>query len=263
MLCAAAESRVAAAPKSKPLSRRAIAAVDEAVEAEMQRQQLVGVAIGIVREGAVVLTKGYGFADFENQVPVTTQTVFNWASNSKPLTAMAAMQLVQKKKLDLDADVRKYVPEFAPQGPPITVRQLMCHQSGLPHWTNGRVVPSPDLDAEAMESIDPLVTVRRFSQTPLLFEPGSRFSYSSYGYILLSAVIEQAGRESFYVQIEKRIARPLGLESLQLDMAENHADWAVGYTRNQGSRLGGPAGRDSGRPGAGLRPRLEGRSGRV
>ncbi len=169
------------------------------------------------------------------------------------------MQLVQKKKLDLDADVRKYVSEFAPQGPPITVRQLMCHQSGLPHWTNGRVVPSPDLDAEAMASIDPLVTVRRFSQTPLLFEPGSRFSYSSYGYILLSAVIEQAGGESFYVQIAKRIARPLGLESLQLDMVENHADWAVGYTRNKGTRSGRPIGRNSRWTGAGLRPRLEGR----
>jgi CubicO group peptidase (beta-lactamase class C family) len=248
VLCTAVESPVAAAPKSKPLSRRAIAAVDEAVEAEMQRQQLVGVAIGIIRDGVVVLTKGYGFADFENQVPVTTRTVFNWASNSKPLTAVAAMQLVQEKKLDLDADVRKYVSEFAPHGPPITVRQLLCHQSGLPHWANGRVVPSPDLDAEAMESIDPRVTVRRFSQTPLLFEPGSRFSYSSYGYILLSAAIEQAGGESFYVQIEKRIARPLGLESLQLDMAENHADWAVGYTRAKvrvlrGQSVGTPVGR--------------------
>ena len=154
VLCTAAESRVAAAPKSKPLSEeRTVATIDEAVEAEMQRQQLVGVAIGIIRDGTIVLTKGYGFADFENQVPVTTQTVFNWESNSKPLTAVAAMQLVQKKKLDLDADVRKYMSEFAPHGPPITVRQLLCHQSGLPHWTNGRVVPSPDLDAEAMESI--------------------------------------------------------------------------------------------------------------
>ena len=96
MLVAAA----AAGQKPKPLSKDSVAAVDEAVDAEMQRQQLVGVAVGIIRHGEVVLTKGYGFTDAENQIPVTKQTVFNWASNCKPLTAVAAMQLVQKGKLD-------------------------------------------------------------------------------------------------------------------------------------------------------------------
>ena len=235
-ICAALCATTASAQqtKKKPLSKELIAAVDEAVDAEMQRQQLVGVAVGIINHGEVVLTKGYGFADWENQVPVTTQTVFNWASNCKPLTAVAAMQLVQKKKLDLDVDIRKYVPEFSPNGPAITVRQLLCHQSGLPHWNNGRVVPSPNLDAEALASIDPCLSIHRFSQTPLLFEPGARESYSSYGYILLSAVIERAGGESFFTQVEKRIAQPLGMESLQLDVpSANQPNWSVGYTRTK------------------------------
>jgi len=220
--------------RKKPLAEKLVAAVDEAVDAEMQRQQLVGVAVGIINHGEVVLTKGYGFADGENQIPVTTQTVFNWASNCKPLTAVAAMQLVQKKKLDLDVDIRTYVPEFSPNGPAITVRQLLCHQSGLPHWNNGRVVPSPDLDAEALASIDPCLSIRRFSETPLLFEPGARESYSSYGYILLSAVIERAGGESFFTQVEKRIAQPLRMESLQLDVpTTNQPNWSVGYTRTK------------------------------
>jgi CubicO group peptidase (beta-lactamase class C family) len=227
----ARDATAAAGPKTKPLSQDSVAAVDDAVNAEMQRQQLVGVAIGIIRHGEVVLTKGYGFADAENQLPVTAQTVFNWASNCKPLTAVAAMQLVQKGKLELDVDVRKYVPEFSPSGPAITVRQLLCHQSGLPHWNNGRVVPSANLDADALASIDPLMSVRRFGESPLLFEPGARFSYSSYGYILLSAVIERAGGESFFTQIDKRIARPLRMASLQLDTAASQENWAVGYTR--------------------------------
>ena len=239
-ICGALDAAAAAAQRPKPLSKRLVAAVDEAVDAEMQRQQLAGVAIGVIRDGAVVLTRAYGYADVENQVPVTTQTVFNWASNCKPLTAVAAMQLVQKKKLELDVDVRQYVPEFSPNGPAITVRQLLCHQSGLPHWNNGRVVPSADLDAEALASIDPLMTLRRFSETPLLFEPGARESYSSYGYILLSAVIERAGGESFYTQIEKRIARPLGMESLQLDTSESQPNWAVGYTRTKVRIVGQP-----------------------
>ena len=234
------EASTPAAPKPKPLSRDSVAAVDEAVNAEMQRQQLVGVAIGIIRHGEVILTKGYGFADAENQVPVTKQTVFNWASNCKPLTAVAAMQLVQKRKLDLDLDVRKYVPEFSPNGPAITVRQLLCHQSGLPHWNNSRIVPSANFDADAQTSIDPLMTVRRFSESSLLFEPGARMSYSSYGYILLSAVIERAGGESFFTQIEKRIGRPLGMASLQLDTEAGHENWAVGYTRTKVRVAGQP-----------------------
>jgi serine beta-lactamase-like protein LACTB len=246
-ICLVLAAAAAAGPKTKPLSQESVAAVNGAVEAEMQRQQLVGVAIGIIRHGEVVLTRGYGFADAENQIPVTTQTVFNWASNCKPLTAVAAMQLVQKGKLDLDADVRKYVPEFSPNGPPITVRQLLCHQSGLPHWNNGRVVPSANFDPDAEASIDPLMSVRRFGESPLLFEPGSRMSYSSYGYILLSAVIERAGGESFFTQIEKRIAKPLKMKSMQLDTATSQENWAVGYTRAKvrvaGQPLSTPIGR--------------------
>jgi CubicO group peptidase (beta-lactamase class C family) len=242
------DAAAAAGQKPKPLSKDSVAAVDEAVDAEMQRQQLVGVAVGIIRHGEVVLTKGYGFADAENQIPVSKQTVFNWASNCKPLTAVAALQLVQKGKLDQDLDVRKYVPEFSPNGPAVTVRQLLCHQSGLPHWNNGRVVPSANFDADAQSSIDPLMTVRRFSESPLLFEPGARASYSSYGYILLSAVIERAGGESFFTQIEKRIGRPLGMASLQLDTEASQENWAVGYSRTKvgviaGQRISTPIGR--------------------
>jgi CubicO group peptidase (beta-lactamase class C family) len=243
LACVALCATTVWAQQAKPLSKKLVAAVDEAIDAEMQRQQLVGVAVGIINHGEVVLTKGYGFADGENQVPVTTQTVFNWASNCKPLTAVAAMQLVQKKKLDLDVDIRKYVPEFSPNGPAITVRQLLCHQSGLPHWNNGRVVSAPDLDAEALASIDPCLSIRRFSETPLLFEPGARESYSSYGYILLSAVIERAGGESFFTQVEKRIAQPLGMDSLQLDVpTANQPNWSVGYTRTKAHIRVGVAG---------------------
>lgn len=224
--------------KSSSLPPQVVALVDEAVMVEMQRQQLVGVAIGVIQHGRVVLTKGYGYADFENQVPVTTQTVFNWASNSKPLAAVAAMQLVEKNKLDLDADIRKYVPEFPYKGMPITARQLLCHQSGLPHWKNGRVVPTQD-GQPPTDSLDPIVNLGRFSESPLLFPPGGRMSYSSYGYILLSAAIQRAGQEPFPTQIQKRIATPLGMKSLQLDvMHTNQANWAVGYTRSVRVRKG-------------------------
>ena len=86
------------------------AVVDAAVEQEMKRQKVVGVALGIIRDGHVVYSKGYGFEDREAQLHVTTKTMFRWASISKPLTAIAAMQLVERGKLDLDTDVRTFLP---------------------------------------------------------------------------------------------------------------------------------------------------------
>src|SRR5690606_10775158 len=112
------------------------AAVDRAVEAEMERQELVGVAVGVIQGGKVVYLQGYGLADREKQTPVTTKSVFNWASNSKPFAAVLAMQLAEKKKLDLDADVRDYVPEFPDKRARITARHLLDHQSGIPHYGN-------------------------------------------------------------------------------------------------------------------------------
>ena len=220
---------------STALPPRTVALIDRAVENEMERQQLVGVAIGVIKGGRVVLTKGYGLADREQRQPVTRETVFNWASNTKPMAAVLAMQLVEKKRLDLDADVRKYVPEFEATDGVITTRLLLCHESGLPHWNVGKAVPDDEFDPRAPVSLDPLVNLHRFNRSPLLFHPGARFSYSSYGYILLSAVLTRAGGEPFVDQIRKRIAQPLHLDSLQLDLPTNgQPDWTVGYTKHAG-----------------------------
>src|SRR5262245_7703595 len=108
------------------LSAEDAADVDEAVLGEMRKQHLVGVAVGLLHDGEIVYLKGYGLADREKRVPVDVETIFNWASNSKPLAAVAAMQLVEQGKLDLDADVRTYVPEFPAHETKITTRELLC-----------------------------------------------------------------------------------------------------------------------------------------
>lgn len=111
----------------RSLETQEAAAVDAAVEEEMKRQSVVGLALGIIQDGHIVYSKGYGFEDREAQVHVTTKTMFRWACISKPLTAIVAMQLVERGKLDLDTDVRTYVPEFPDKGVKITPRQLLCH----------------------------------------------------------------------------------------------------------------------------------------
>jgi CubicO group peptidase (beta-lactamase class C family) len=233
VLCLLPSLALAQALANHPLAPAKAAAVDEAVAAELNKQGVVGAAIGIIQNGEIVYLKGYGVADRENGTQVTAQTVFNWASNSKPLAAVAAMQLVEKRLLDLDADVRKYVPEFPDKGYVITPRHLLAHQSGIPHYTNGTIVPTKRSYPTPQPFMDPVLALDTFNQSPLLFAPGAKVSYSSYAYILLSAVVQRAGKEAFQAQIDRRIAKPLAMQSLQLDGesgAQRH--WATGYIKN-------------------------------
>jgi serine beta-lactamase-like protein LACTB, mitochondrial len=223
-----------AASASNGLPPAKAEAVDAAVRAEMERQHLVGVAVGVIEEGRIVYLKGYGLADAEKQTPVTTETAFNWASNSKPLAAVLAMQLVEQGRLDLDADVRTYVPEFPDKNVKITCRQLLCHQSGIPHYANGTLVPTIRKYAIADPWTDPVLALDKFNQSPLLFKPGERTSYSSYAYILLSAAIQRAAKTPFAELVEAKIVKPLGLRSFQLDTADAKPDWATGYQKKGG-----------------------------
>jgi CubicO group peptidase (beta-lactamase class C family) len=228
------EAAFAQSPVQMQLAPAKAMAVDKTVEAQMQKQGLIGVAVGIIREGQIVYLKGYGQSNREQSSPVTEQTIFNWASNSKPVAAVAALQLTEKKLLDLDADVRRYVPEFPDKGDVITTRQLLCHQSGIPHYSNGTIVPTEGKYSLPRPFLDPVVALDKFNQSPLVFKPGEKMEYSSYGYMLVSAVIQRAGKKPFQAQIEERIVRPLGMKSFQLDMEfEHQPHWAVGYTKDK------------------------------
>lgn len=221
-----------ATPFVDELTSTEIKAIDEAVTSEMKEQGVVGCAIGVLRNNKIVYLNGYGLANREKKIPVTNDTVFNWASNSKPLAAFRAMQLVEQGKLDLDADVRKYVPEFPKSETPILVRHLLTHQSGLPHYTNGQVVPRLKRHS-ATELNDPINSLDRFIDSPLLYKPGEKTSYSTYAYILLSAVIQRAGKEPFVTQIDQHIAKPLNLASLQTDLPDAKSNWATGYEKSK------------------------------
>ncbi len=225
-------------PIALPLAPDKAAAIDAAVQSEMQKEQVVGMAIGIIEKGQIEYLKGYGLADREKNVPVTTETMFRWASCSKSLAAIAALQLAEKGQLDLDADVRKYVPEFPDNGVKITLRHLLEHQSGIVHYSNGKVIQSKVAYKTPHPFMDPVVGLDKFKESPLLFKPGEKYSYSSYGYLLLSAVVERAGQQKFSDQVRERIAKPLGLTTLQPDfqwIKINHR--AVGYRLTNGQVL--------------------------
>lgn len=217
------------------LTGQQAAALDAAVKAEMEKQQAVGAAVGVIQHDQIIYLKGYGFADREKEIPVSDKTLFRWASVSKPLTAIAAMQLFEKGLLDLDANVRTYVPEFPDKGKPITVRQLLCHQSGIVHYQNGQVIVTEKTYTTPHPFEDVVVALDRFKESPLLHTPGEKFSYSTHGYILMSAVVERAGKQRYVDQIRERIVVPLGMTTLQPDYQwKDIPNRATGYRKENG-----------------------------
>lgn len=203
--------------KGTKLDPRIAAQVDEVIRAKIDETGAVGLAVGIIQDRRVALVETYGLANRETNKPVTRNTMFRWASCSKPVTALAAMQLVDQGRLNLDDDIRKYVPEFPQHDATITVRQLLCHQGGIVHYSNGKVIPTLVDYEKAHPFADVVVALDRFKASPLVAVPGTKYSYSTYGYILLSAVVQRAGNEPFAEQVSKRIAGPAKLKSLQPD----------------------------------------------
>ena len=225
-------------------------AVDAAVTAEMGRQKIVGAAIGIIQNSSVVYTKGYGWSDLKSHTPVTDETIFNWASNSKPLISIAALQLTQRGQLNLDKPIVSYCPNLPAQLQQITTRQLLCHQSGIPHYSNGTVIPSrKDKNSnqtfdpsEKYDELDPMNSLQRFILSPLIFESGTKTDYSSYAYVLLTAVVQSAGNEPIESQLNNRIIHRLNLTSFQLDLpADNQpSNWTQAYRITNGKPVAVP-----------------------
>ena len=192
-------------------------ALDSAAIAKAEEQELVGLAWAVVREGEPLHRGTFGFADRELNRPVDKSTLFRWASISKPLTAIVAMQLVEEDRLDLARNVREYVPEFPEKPQPINSLQLLAHQGGIVHYTNGPVIRT-EVEYEVEHPFeDVILALDTFKESPLVAEPGTKYAYTTHGSILLGAVVQRAGGEPYWKQVKDRIATPLGMKSLRPD----------------------------------------------
>jgi serine beta-lactamase-like protein LACTB, mitochondrial len=173
-----------------------------------------GASIAVMFDGRVIWSEGFGLADVEQQVAVTPRTVFRIGSVSKPLTAAALGLLVQQGKVDLDAEIQRYVPGFPRKQYPITVRQVAGHIAGIRHYRDGEFENQKHYDSV-------LEGLAIFSADSLLFEPGTRYQYSSYGWNLISAVIESASGEAFLPFMRKTVFGPVGMDHTYPEFADS------------------------------------------
>jgi CubicO group peptidase (beta-lactamase class C family) len=187
-----------------------VRAFEQFVEQTMKAQQMPGLSVAVMH-GDFRWSRGFGFADLENQVPARAESSYRMGSVSKPFTAAAVLKLAEEGKLDLDAEVQTYVPYFPKKAQPVTVRQLLAHQGGISHYRDymkeGRI-REPKNTREALAI---------FQDFDLVAEPGTAFNYSSYGYNLLGAVIEGASGKPYGEYVAENVWKPLGMTSTRMD----------------------------------------------
>lgn len=211
----------------------AIASIRALAETTFTEQELVSLSLGIVRDGQVVETIHFGHEDREKDIPASDETMYRWASISKPITALLAMQLLERGALDLERDVRDYVPEFPEKPHVVTARHLLCHQGGIVHYSNGEVIRSFRDYAEKHPFANVIHALDYFRESPLVAEPGTKYSYTTHGFMLLGAVVERAGKQPFVEQVRECLTGPIGLDSLRPDYEwESIPHRATGYRRN-------------------------------
>ncbi|HVG44040.1 MAG TPA: serine hydrolase domain-containing protein [Longimicrobium sp.] len=204
----------AAAQQPAPADTAAIRAGREYLREAQARQLIPGVQVAVMRGGRLVWSEGFGLAELARRLPVTRETRFRIGSVTKPITAVALARLAQDGRLDLDAPIQRYVPAFPDHGAPVTLRQLAGHLAGVRHYTDAE-----DTSTRRFASVGEALTV--FAADSLLHPPGARFSYSSYGYVLLSAAIERAAGEPFTAAMRRLVIRPLGLTHTTFDFADS------------------------------------------
>lgn len=188
----------------------AITAFGKFVEEQMALDKVPGLSVGFMKDD-FIWSKGFGYSDLENMTPAKPENSYRLASVTKTLTAIAVLQLVEAGKIDLDAEVQTYVPYFPKKKWPVTVRLLLGHLGGISHYKNYNLEGHIKVHKNTKEAL------AIFQDFDLVAKPGTRFHYSSYGYNLLGAVIEDASGQSYGQYIKKHIFEPLGMENSRMD----------------------------------------------
>lgn len=204
-----AQAPSAASTPAEPITVR----VDK-LFAQWDKPDAPGCALAVIKEGQIIYKRGYGMADLELAVPITTSSVFKVGSIAKQFTAMSILMLAQQGKLSLDDNVRKYVSEVPDFGTPITLRHLIHHTSGLRDFLEmlemgGRRAEDVNTEKDILEMVS--------RQRTLNFKPGDEYSYSNTGYVLLAVVVKRVSGQSLGEFAQANIFKPLGMTNTQFN----------------------------------------------
>jgi CubicO group peptidase (beta-lactamase class C family) len=215
-------------PKSAEVSDdSASQKVDAYIASEIHKEKMPGLALAVIRDGKIIKAQGYGLSNVELNVPVKPETIFQTGSVGKQFTATAVMMLVEEGKVSLDDKISKYFPESPAAWKDITVRHLLTHTSGITDYGSET---KKIIDLRVDYSEDELV--RRFAEFPLDFPPGSKWSYSNSGYVILGVLIHRISGKFYGDFLEERVFHPLHMDATHIISEEN-----IVPNRSSGYRL--------------------------
>jgi CubicO group peptidase (beta-lactamase class C family) len=183
---------------------------------EFDRDGSPGYALGVVKDGTLVFARGYGRADLDNNVPITSRTSFHLASLSKQFTAAAVALLILDGKLSFDTPVVKYFPKLRTLGADIEIKHLIYFTSGLPDYTSlPRVSGDPWFSFYYFTTDEAIAATLRAGK--LKFPPGTQWDYSNVNYMMLAKIVEQVSETSLSEFLATRLFAPLEMRDSQLN----------------------------------------------
>ena len=201
-----------AAAQDSEVSKR----VDDYVNGEMRAEKIPGVALGVARDGQNVKARGYGLANVELDAPVKAETLFQTGSVGKQFTSAAVMMLVEEGKVGLDDKISKYFTGTPAAWKDITVRNLLTHTSGIADYTSDTLEKKSEPFINMRQDYTEEELYQKLITLPLDFPPGSKWSYSNSGYLLLGVLIHKVTGEFYGDFLQQRIFRPLGMVSTRI-----------------------------------------------
>jgi CubicO group peptidase (beta-lactamase class C family) len=204
----------------------ASAKVDEYIKAEMQKQRIPGLSLAVIKDGQIILAKGYGLANVEHQVPVKPETIFQSGSVGKQFTATAVMILVEEGKIKLDDSISKYLDNTPKSWSGITVRHLLTHTAGMIMYPYQFGLRNDYTEDELL---------KHAASIPLTFQPGEKWSYSNLGYFVLGIMISKLTGKFYGDFLKERIFKPLGMNTARvINEADIIPNRAAGYRLEKG-----------------------------
>ena len=199
------------------------ARIDSLVTTDMAARHLVGLSVGVMRDGQVVFVRGYGTANRATGLSVDTLTRFAIGSVTKQFTCAIILQLAAEGKLSVDDPVSKYFPDLT-RAADITLRDLMGHVAGYPDY-----YPLDFVDRRMLRPISADSLIRWYGRLPLDFDPGTRWSYSNTGFIMLGRIAERVTGRPLERLLRERLFQPLGMRHTDFEPARRGAAYAQGY----------------------------------